>query len=259
MQERHELLVQTGFSVTQVHDIELVLEMMPSITVEVSLETDGEEGIQEDDFVTMYAWVNLKRGNGLKGALPHAPYFPFYKEENFYLILADPARNEVWMSEKVHFMDEAASVRSASRLIAEIKEMSGATDEEMSEAAKSVAERVRSGSRQVIGKLLAPGEGTYNLTAYCLCDSWISCDAKTDITVTVLKKSMAGGRGHAPGEGPEANTSAEEPGNEEEEIDEDYNSEYSDDNEDTGKEHKGGKAIDAANVTGNSISDNHKE
>lgn len=259
MQERYELLVQTGFSVTQVHDIELVLEMMPSITVEVSLETDGEEGIQEDDFVTMYAWVNLKRGNGLKSALPHAPYFPFYKEENFYLLLAYPARNEVWMSEKVHFMDEAASVRSASRLIADIKETLGATDEEMSEAAKSVAERVRNGSRQVIGKLLAPGEGTYNLTAYCLCDSWIGCDAKTDITVTILKKSQAGTRGLAPGEGPKANAGTEESGNEEEAIDEDYDSEYSDDNEDKGKEQKGEKANDAANGTDSSSSGTLKE
>ena len=233
VQERSDLLVQTvGLSVNQVHDIELVLETMPSVTVEVTCETDGEEGIQEDDFVTMYAWVNLKRGNGLKGALPHAPHYPFYKQENFWLLLADPARNEVWMSQKVNFMDEATAIRSASMLIEEIKESLGATPEEVSEARKSVAERVKNGSRQVIGKFLAPGEGTYNLTAYCLCDSWIGCDTKTDLRVEVLKKSQVATRGHAPKEGPVADVGIEEQEDEEEEADNDYDSQYSDDDVD---------------------------
>ncbi|XP_020249101.1 dnaJ protein ERDJ2-like isoform X2 [Asparagus officinalis] len=225
MQERSQLLSQAaGFSLTQVHDIEIVLESLPSITLEVSLKTEGEEEIQEGDFTTMYAWINLKRGNNLKSSLPHSPYYPFYKEENYYLILADSATNEVWISQKVNFMDEDSAVRSAKKLIARMKELLGATDQEISEAVKFVAEKVKNGSRQVIGKLLAPGEGTYNLTAYCLCDSWIGCDVKTDIKVEVFKKNRDIKANES--------TSIEQ---EIEEVDEDYDSEYSDDDDENEK------------------------
>ncbi|KAF2606742.1 hypothetical protein F2Q68_00046759, partial [Brassica cretica] len=72
--------------------------MMPSLTIDITCETEGEEGIQEGDIVTLQAWVTLKRPNGLIGALPHAPYFPFYKEENYWILLADAVSNNVWFS-----------------------------------------------------------------------------------------------------------------------------------------------------------------
>lgn len=247
IQERFDLLVKTaGFSASQVNDIELVLEMIPSITIEVVCQTDGEEGIREDDFVTAYAWVTLKRGNGLKGVLPHAPHFPFYKEENFWLLLADQARNEVWMAHKVNFMDEATAIRSATKVIGGIQESLGATSEEVTEAMQSVAERIRRGSRQLIGKFLAPQAGTYNLTAHCLCDSWIGCDSQTNLTVEVLKKCQTGSKDHvmrtccshhhAPKQGPVADAKNDKSEYEEEEIDDDNESEYSEDNEDKEKE-----------------------
>ncbi|GFY97804.1 DnaJ / Sec63 Brl domains-containing protein [Actinidia rufa] len=234
MQERAELLTQvTGFSSAESLDVETALEMMPSITIDITCETEGEEGIQEGDIVTMHAWITLKRGSGMIGALPHAPYFPFHKDENFWLLLADSVSNDVWLSQKVNFTDEAAAITAASKAIQEAKEGSGASLKEISSAVKETVEKVKSGSRLVMGKFQAPAEGNYNLASYCLCDSWIGCDIKTSLKMKVLKRSRAGTRGGAVvEEGPSVEDGVEE---EEEEIEEeydDYESEYSEDEED---------------------------
>jgi translocation protein SEC63 len=56
LQERAELLAQVaGFSPAEVQDVEMVLETMPSIAIEVTCETEGEEGMQEGDIVTVHA------------------------------------------------------------------------------------------------------------------------------------------------------------------------------------------------------------
>lgn len=234
-EDRAELLTQTaGLSAAEAHDVELVLAMIPSITVDITCETEGEEGIQEGDIVTMYAWVTLKRGNGLVGALPHTPYYPFPKEENLWLFLADPASNDVWLSQKVSFMDEPAAITAASKAIQETKEGLGASLKEIGNAVREAVEKVKAGSRLVMGKFQAPAEGTYNLCSYCLCDAWIGCDKKTNLKLKVLKRSRAGTRGaHAAEEGPVTEERVEEEDEEEEEdYDEDYESEYSEDEED---------------------------
>lgn len=234
-QERAELLTQTaGLSSAEVQDIETVLDMMPSLTLEVTCETEGEEGIQEGDIVTIHAWINIKRGNGLIGALPHAPYYPFHKEENFWFLLADSVSNNVWFFQKVSFMDEAAAVTAASKAIEESKEGSGATVKETSKAVAEAVEKVKGGSRLVMGKFQAPSEGTYSLTCYCLCDSWLGCDRKTNLKLKVLKRTRAGTRGAAlADEGPIMEDGVEEDeDNEDGEYDEDYESEYSEDEED---------------------------
>ncbi|WOL18396.1 hypothetical protein Cni_G27191 [Canna indica] len=177
IEDRVELLTQVaGLSDIETRDVENVLEMIPSITVDITCETEGEEGLQEGDVVTMYAWVTLRRGNGLIGALPHAPYYPFHKEENFWLLLADPVSNDVWISQKVSFMDEAAAIAGASKAIQETKESLGATVKEISAAVREAVEKVKNGSRLVMGKFQAPSEGNYNLTCFCLSDAWIGCD-----------------------------------------------------------------------------------
>ena len=204
VEKRAALLTQVaGLSEKQARDVELVLEMIPSIKVDIKCETEGEEDIQEGDVVTMYAWVSLQRRNGLTAALPHCPNFPFHKEENFWLLLADVASN-VWLSQKVSFMDEATAITAASKAIQETQEALGASAKEIGNAVKEAVDRVKKGSRLVMGKFQAPAEGTHNLTSFCLCDSWIGCDTKTSFKLKVLKRSRAGTRGHVPEEGPAA-------------------------------------------------------
>ncbi|KAL6559228.1 DnaJ protein erdj2 [Orobanche hederae] len=238
-QERADLLTQVaGFSPHETQDVELVLEMMPSISVDITCETEGEEGLQEGDIVTMQAWITLYRPNGPVRAYPHAPYFPFDKEENFWLLLADSPSNDVWISQKVNFMDESTAVIAASKAIQDLKEGSGASTKEVNAAVKEAVDRVRSGSRLVMGKFQAPSEGNYNLTSYCLCDSWIGCDAKSNVRLKVLKRSRAGTRGV--GAGADEVAALEDGGEEEDEeggedYDDDYESEYSEDDEDVKK------------------------
>ncbi|XP_068315149.1 dnaJ protein ERDJ2A-like [Pyrus communis] len=235
VEDRAEVLSQTaGFSSAEVQDVEMVLQTMPSISFEVKCETEGEDGIQEGDIVTVHAWVTLKRANGLIGALPHAPYFPFHKEENFWFLLADSVSNYVWFWQKVNFMDEAAAITAASKAIEDTKEGSGATMKETSAAVKEAVGKVKSGSRLITGKLPAPGEGNYNLTCYCLCDSWIGCDRKTNLKMKILKRTRAGTRGGSVAEeGPITEDGIEEEEeNEDDEYDDDYESEYSEDEAD---------------------------
>ncbi|KAL5215906.1 hypothetical protein ABZP36_007307 [Zizania latifolia] len=236
VEERAALLTQVaGLSDEEAQDIELVLEMIPSIEVDIKCETEGEEGIQEGDVVTMYAWVSLHRRNGLTAALPHAPSFPFHKEENFWLLLADAASNEVWLSQKVSFMDEATAITAASKAIRETQEALGASAKEIGIAVREAVDKVKKGSRLVMGKFQAPAEGNHNLTSFCLCDAWIGCDTKTNLKLKVLKRSRAGTRGHVAEEGPVAEDGIEEEEEEEEEEYDDYESEYSDDEDEKSK------------------------
>ncbi|THG01625.1 hypothetical protein TEA_016099 [Camellia sinensis var. sinensis] len=241
VQERAELLTQVaGLSTVEVQDIENVLEMMPSLTLEVTCETEGEEGIQDGDLVTVQTWVTLKRSNGLIGALPHAPYYPFHKEENFWILLADTNSNNVWFSQKVSFMDEATAIISASKAIEEAMEGSGSNAKETSTAVREAVERVKSGSRLVMGKFLAPSEGNYNLSCLLVCDSWIGCDKKTNLKLKVLKRTRAGTRGgYVAEDGATVEDGAEEEEEVEEEEYDDYESEYSEDEDKQGTNKKG--------------------
>lgn len=234
LQERLELLSEiAGFSAAELQDVEKVLGLIPCTTVEVTCETEGEEGIQVGDIVTIQAWVTLKRANGLINAVPHAPFYPFHKEENFWLLLADSTANNVWFSQRVNFMDEAAAVTTASQAIEEKMEVLGSTGKETSAAVREAVDRVRSGSRLVMGKFLAPAEGIYNLTCYLLCDSWIGCDKTTSLKIKVSKQSRTvTRRSQVMDEEPIPEDISEEEGEIEEEEDDDYESEYSEDEAD---------------------------
>ncbi|CAN1265952.1 DnaJ protein ERDJ2A [Linum perenne] len=97
----------------------------------------------EGDFVSFEAWITLKRANSLIiSFLPHCPHYPLPKEETFWFILADKSTNEEKM------------------------EGSGASGSEVSDAVKEATAKVRSGSRLVMGKFSAPGEGSYELSCF---------------------------------------------------------------------------------------------
>ncbi|CAA3010693.1 dnaJ ERDJ2A-like [Olea europaea subsp. europaea] len=242
IEERAVLFSQVAnFSASEVEDVENVLKLIPSLTVEVTCGTEGEEAIQEGDIVTVQTWVTLKRANGLIGALPHAPNYPFHKEENFWCLLADSNSNSVWFSQKISFMDEAAAVTAASTAIEERMEVLGASPKETSSAIREAVEKVKNGCRLAMGKFLAPAEGNYNLTCYLLCDSWIGCDRKSSLKLKVLKRTRAGIRDGQMTDGgliPEGGIDEEEEIEEEEDIE----SEYSEDEEDAQDTNKKGRA-----------------
>ncbi|CAI9762131.1 unnamed protein product [Fraxinus pennsylvanica] len=83
-----------------------------------------------------------------------------------------------------------------------------------------------------MSKFQAPAEGNHNLTSYCLCDSWIGCDAKSSIKLKVLKRSRAAGtRGMVAADELPALEDGGDEVDEEDEYDDDYESEYSEDDE----------------------------
>ncbi|KAJ7971512.1 dnaJ protein ERDJ2A [Quillaja saponaria] len=184
-QERTELLTQiAGFTSAESQDVEMVLEMMPSIMMDIKCETE------------------------------------------------DSVSNDIWISQKVNFMDETRATTTASKAIQELQEGLGATLKEINAAVKEAVEKVRNGSRLVMRKFQAPAEGNYNLTCYCLCDSWMGCDKRTILKVKVLKRSRAGTRLGALAE---EGTTVEDKIEEEEEGEDgydDYDSEYSEDDDD---------------------------
>ncbi|KAJ7527378.1 hypothetical protein O6H91_16G069100 [Diphasiastrum complanatum] len=231
--ERAELLITVGgFSEQEAVDVELVLNIMPAISLEAVCETEGEEGVQEGDIVTLRAWITLKRGNNLVSAHPHAPYFPYLKDETCWLLLADIGLNSVWVSQKVTFIDEGAAISQASKAIHESLEGTGASDSEINIAVKEAIARVKAGSRLVMVKFQAPSEGTYNLTAFCLSDTWIGCDKKFNIKFKVGKKTRTGVivEESALIENGQHDEDANE--DEDEDYDEEYESEYSEDEDD---------------------------
>lgn len=240
---RTELLTSVGgFKAQEAIDVEAVLQMVPSITLDVEYETEGEEGVQTGDIVTLRAWITLQRGNGLVAAHPHAPHFPYPKDENYWLLLADVTQNSVWVSQRVNFMDETAAASAASKTIQESLEGTGADDAKVAEAVRDAVARVKSGSRLVMAKFQAPAEGNYNLTAFCLSDTWIGVDRKVNIKLKVLKRSRIGTRVGLPSE---EGLLLEEGSEEEDEdvdangdYDEDYESEYSEDEDGEGEEAK---------------------
>ncbi|KAG0597531.1 hypothetical protein M758_12G002400 [Ceratodon purpureus] len=264
-EDRRELLIAAGgFSEDEAKDVEAVLEIVPNINLDVVCETEGEEGVQAGDIVTLKAWITLQRPNGLVAAHPHAPYFPYPKDEHYWLLLADTQANSVWVSQRVTFTDETAALSAASKTIQESLEGTGADDTEVAKAVRDAVEKVKSGSRLVMAKFQAPVEGIYNLTAFCLSDTWIGVDRKVNIKLKVLKRSRAGTRvGLAGEETPLLEEDEEdEDADADADYDEDYESEYSDDEEEgeaskgKSKGKKAGKSTDSLEKNdGGSLSD----
>ncbi|GBG61545.1 hypothetical protein CBR_g22342 [Chara braunii] len=248
LEDRQAMLKSVaGLTEEQVEDVESTLAMLPTIVLDITIETEGEEDnlVQEGDLVTMSAWVSIERGNKMTLCQPHTPYFPYPKDEVYWLLLADIQANAVWNFHKISFLDETAAITAATNAVRDAMEGTGADPKDIHDAINKVIERVKSGARLVKGKFPAPAEGTYNLTALCLCDTWIGCDKKTNVKLKVLKRSRAGTRGqataadvgNAAASGDEDEADSEADGEEvDEQYDDEYESEYSDDDDDEREE-----------------------
>lgn len=186
--EREDILTGVGsLTAQQAADVEAVLGMMPDVTVEPEVLTEGEEGIEEGDIVTFKVWLSMHRPNGLVEAQPHSPYFPFKKDEAFWLVLADTANNTTWVSQRVTFSDEPAAVRAAADYAREAAEGEGSDDATTNELVKEAMDRVKTGARLVITKFQAPAEGVYSLTVILMSDVWIGCDKRIPLKLKVRR------------------------------------------------------------------------
>ena len=222
MAERAALLTSTaGLTGAAANDVETVLEAIPTLTADITCNTEGENEIQEGDLVTITAWINLRRRNSRNFLLPHCPYYPFPKEESFWLLLGDSASNSVWFSQKLTFGDEVTAAAATSATVQEVAESQGKSGKEISSSVKEAVKKVKNGSRLVIGKFLAPSKGIYNLSFFCLCDTWIGCDWRSDLTLKVSKQPRAGSK----------NVKAEIVEDEDEDSEDNAGSEYSDEEE----------------------------
>lgn len=236
--ERGATLAAAGLSAEQAADVEAVLGVVPQVDVDAAAETEGEEGVQEGDVLTLRAWVTLHRRDAPPHTVPHTPLFPYPHEEGWWLILADG--NETLVSQKVSWADEEGAIATAKKLAEEAAEQLGQPEKAAEEIARDT-ERIRAGGRLVTAKFLAPVEGLHLLTCHCLSDTWLGVDAKCSIKLRVSKRSRAGTRGGAEAglaatedrweeEGEEREDGEEE--DEEDELeDEDYESEYSSEEE----------------------------
>jgi translocation protein SEC63 len=240
--ERAELLQGGGLTPEQAADVEAVLGVVPQLELDATAETEGEEGVQEGDVLTLRAWVTLTRREAPPHTLPHTPLFPYPHEEGWWLILADG--NDTLVSQKVTWADEEGAVAAAKKGVEEAAEQLAAP-EGAGEDMRRVEDKIRGGARLVTAKFLAPAEGIHLFTCYCLSDTWLGVDAKCSIKLKVSKRSRAGTRGAAEaagwGEerGDDDGEEREEGEDEEEEDeleDEDYESEYSSEEEEEEEE-----------------------
>lgn len=195
------MLTQTGGLTSQeVDDVDAVLAFLPRVDLEVTVETEGEEGgILEGDLVTFRAWIHLKRGRvegedggkiadtfgGQGGGAPHTPLYPYPLQEHYWVILADVAQNVVFVSQRVMFGDNLEASSTVSKLVRESLEGEGKGGAEVDEAVKEAVAKVKNGARLAVGKFPAPAEGIYNLTALCVSPVWLGCDRKTNIKLKV--------------------------------------------------------------------------
>lgn len=191
--DRKDLLTQLGgLTEQQAFDVESVLEMMPRIALDISCETEGEEGgVQEGDLVSLKAWVTISRDCGKAPTFPHTPHYPVPVEEHFWILLADTTANAVWVSQKLTFTDESAAILAVKKQTREKMEGEGAKEEAIKEGVEEAVRRVKGGGRLVSSKFLAPEEGVYGLTAFCISDVWIGCDKKVNLKLKVGGKRVA--------------------------------------------------------------------
>eukprot|EP00898_Chlorokybus_atmophyticus_P006992 jgi/Chlat1/7294/Chrsp58S06920 len=169
--EREAVYAGAGISAEHAADIEATLAVLPEVTLEATVETEGESMIEANDIVTLNVWVKITRpGGGPPAGECHSPLFPFVKEEGWYLMLVDPVDNSVFVSQKV-LMDSDTPPAGA-------------------EASKLAKE----GYRLTSAKFQAPkpSDKSYNLQLLCMSDCWIGCDRKLPIKMKVNKPGTRG-------------------------------------------------------------------
>ncbi|BDA43749.1 Translocation protein SEC63 homolog [Coccomyxa sp. Obi] len=285
-EERLELFVTSGLTKNQAEEAVTSLLSMPTVTLtDVQLQVEGEaEGTQivETDIVTCSVRVLLSRpshaspdAQAPKGTsvLAYAPLYPYPKPEKWNFIVGDPLTNTVYARAEAALV-EAEALGLAERVAASAKQpllLTGGTDSSRASGAisegktgdavpvmangSSAAAAGKGGDAAGPGpqgqlvevKFRAPKAGKYDLTLFCLSDSWAGCDRTAVFKLRVAEQTRAEKEGrtgatkvraeHASGD--EAAREEGEDRDEEDEEDEEDDEEGDWDSEDSGTEESG--------------------
>jgi translocation protein SEC63 len=136
----------------QQQDVLKCCKLIPNITVEskIFVDDDEDDNVYEGDLMTVR--VKITRNNledGEQAGLVHAPYFPFPKQEAWWIILGTK-QGKIIHSEKV-------------------------------------ADPNKVFTHDI--KFLAPGQGTYNFDLHVLSNAYIGLDKKDEVSFTTLDAS----------------------------------------------------------------------
>lgn len=159
--QRNDIYIEKGFSKTQIQDIENVLKEFPQ-DIEVKVNVCIDEGekkfeITPNSIVTAFIEVSRpsKKINSKNKEEPievHAPYFPFQKNEFWWLIIADEKKNRIVTLKKVTSLRDNLEIKIP---------------------------------------FPAPKKyGNYFYTLFLMCDSYIGFDIKTNIKLNVIKETI---------------------------------------------------------------------
>jgi len=148
--KQSDVLDENDLSLTkaQREDISAAVDIMPKISFEtrVFVDDDEDDDIYEGDLLTIL--VTLKRSE--KAKLVYAPYFPYPKNEAWWIILGNSVDGRILHVDKVTKSDTVVEHRI---------------------------------------KMQAPKQGTYNFTLQFKSNAYIGLDCKDEITVTTLDAS----------------------------------------------------------------------
>uniref|UniRef100_A0A7S3R9Y3 J domain-containing protein n=1 Tax=Dunaliella tertiolecta TaxID=3047 RepID=A0A7S3R9Y3_DUNTE len=230
--ERLGVLAQAGLRPEQVDDVSTFLSVLPTVHVRAKVEMDGEEDVIERDIAKCSLRIVLSRPSHTqpnfvlktKGKTVRAftPLFPHPKDENWHIMLADPASNSVWGSTKVCLMEAEAAAYEHPQVLTEWPNLAqgrettaGGRDTRtkvLPSANKSIARYdagqidVRGGevsngsnldSLRNIGQIVEfpiiapPKASTYNLQLLLMCDSYVGADRTVPLKLTVHPLSRA--------------------------------------------------------------------
>ncbi len=185
-EERAAALVGAGLSEKEARDVENVVQVLPSVELDVSIETEGEAEVEEGDLVTLNIWMAVKRlGGGPALGVAHCPAWPRPVEESWWLFLLDGSSNVSFASQKIAFSDLDAAADIAKKAAIARAEAGGKEREEAVEEGRRVGERVGGGELLLSLKFPAPAAGSYQLQLACISNAWLGCDRRVPLKLKV--------------------------------------------------------------------------
>eukprot|EP00197_Chlamydomonas_leiostraca_P010453 CAMPEP_0202862194 /NCGR_PEP_ID=MMETSP1391-20130828/3321_1 /ASSEMBLY_ACC=CAM_ASM_000867 /TAXON_ID=1034604 /ORGANISM="Chlamydomonas leiostraca, Strain SAG 11-49" /LENGTH=714 /DNA_ID=CAMNT_0049541695 /DNA_START=168 /DNA_END=2313 /DNA_ORIENTATION=+ len=234
-EEQREQLSKAGLSSASAEEVATFLSVMPTAHVLVKFEMEGEDEIMEQDVAKCKVRLVVTRPSHNqdsftlpaqgKSVRAFAPLFPLPRDENWYVILADPATNSVLSATKVNLLEaervgferpevveewaaaqagaEADSkkdgqatgkaVAAASRFISRYGK--GSTAKGSDSTAAEVTDAQEAGQLVELMFMAPLKAGKYDLQVHVLCDSYVGCDRILPVRLVVAPLTRAAKEG----------------------------------------------------------------